>query len=101
MKASGEFAHPSSPHPERCVTEGHSFCDSKAEVVNEASSETGEVEETMEITSSEGVTKTGDVTGAKDFGRRDEAMASDFVVLRYVKMIHACGVLFHNWELLN
>ncbi|KFR13046.1 Ribonucleases P/MRP protein subunit POP1, partial [Opisthocomus hoazin] len=87
MKASGEFAHPSSPHPERCVTEGHSFCDSKAEVVNEASSETGEVEETMEITSSEGVTKTGDVTGAKDFGRRDEAMASDFVVLRSEKLL--------------
>uniref|UniRef100_A0A8C0EZF0 POP1 homolog, ribonuclease P/MRP subunit n=1 Tax=Bubo bubo TaxID=30461 RepID=A0A8C0EZF0_BUBBB len=50
MKASGEFVRQSSPHPECCVTEGHSFCDPKAEVVEEASPETREVEETMEVT---------------------------------------------------
>lgn len=102
MKASGEFVHPSSPHPELCATEGHSFCDSKAEVVKEASPETGEVKETMEIISSEDVLKTEDVIGAQEFGERDETMTtSDFIVLRYVKMIRACEVLFLYWELLN
>lgn len=102
MKASGECGHPSSPHPEHCTTGGHSFCDPKAEVVKEASSETGEVEEPMETTSSEGVLRTGDVTGTQDFGERDETMTrSDFIVLRYVRMIHACEVLLLYWELLN
>lgn len=101
MKASGESVHPSSPHPEQCATEEHSFCDPKAEVVKEASSETGEVEETMEITSSEGVLKTEGVTDTQDFDERDETMTSDFIVLRYVKMIHMCKVLFLHCELLN
>lgn len=102
MKASGESVHPSSPHPEQCATEEHSFCDPKAEVVKEASSETGEVEETMEITSSEGVLKTEGVTDTQDFDERDETMTtSDFIVLRYVKMIHTCKVLFLHCELLN
>lgn len=102
MKASGGFVPSSSPHPEHCATEGHSLCDSKAEVVKEGSSETGEVEETMEITSSEGVPKTEDVTGSQDFGERGETMTrSDFIVLRYVKMINTCEVLFLYWELLN
>ncbi|XP_074997493.1 ribonucleases P/MRP protein subunit POP1 isoform X3 [Calonectris borealis] len=84
VKASGEFVHPSSPHSEHCATEGHSFCDPKAEVVKEASPETDEVEETMEITSSEGVLK----TGTQDFGERDETMAtSDFIVLRSEKLL--------------
>uniref|UniRef100_A0A672TKV2 POP1 homolog, ribonuclease P/MRP subunit n=1 Tax=Strigops habroptila TaxID=2489341 RepID=A0A672TKV2_STRHB len=61
MKASGEFVHPSSPHPEHCATEGHSFCDPEAEVMKEASPETGEVEETVEI-SSEGALKTEDLS---------------------------------------
>lgn len=94
MKASGEFVHPSSPHPECCTTEGHSFCEPKAEVVKEASPDTGEVEETMGITSSESVLKTDDVTGTQDFDERGETMRSDFIVLRYVKIIHACEVLF-------
>lgn len=88
MKASGEFVHPSSPHPEHCATEGHSFCDSKAEVVKEASPETGEVEDTMEITSSEGVLRTEDVTATQDFERDKTTTTNDFIVLRYVKMIH-------------
>ncbi|KAM9278779.1 ribonucleases P/MRP protein subunit POP1 [Cariama cristata] len=87
MKASGEFVRPSSPHPERCATEGHSFCDPKAEVAKEASPETGEVEDTMEITSSEGALKTEDVTGTQDFGDRDETMTSDFIVLRSEKLL--------------
>ncbi|KFV51005.1 Ribonucleases P/MRP protein subunit POP1, partial [Gavia stellata] len=88
MKASGEFVHPSSPHPERCASEGHSFCDPKAEVVKEASPETGEVEETMEITSSEGVLKTDDATGTQDFDERGETMTtSDFIVLRSEKLL--------------
>lgn len=86
MKASGEFT-PSSPHRERCATEGHSFCYPKEEVVKEASPKTGEAEETMEITSSEGALKTEDVTGTQDFGERGETMTTnDFIVLRYVKM---------------
>ncbi|XP_040443152.1 ribonucleases P/MRP protein subunit POP1 isoform X1 [Falco naumanni] len=86
MKASGELLHPSSPHPERCATEGHSFCDPEAEVLKEASPETGEVE-TMEVTSSEGVLKTEDVTGTQNFGERDETMTSDFIVLRSEKLL--------------
>lgn len=101
MKASGEFI-PSSPHRERCATEGHSFCYPKEEVVKEASPKTGEAEETMEITSSEGALKTEDVTDTQDFGERDETMTTnDFIVLRYVKMIYVCEVLFLYWELLN
>ncbi|NWI22539.1 POP1 protein, partial [Sula dactylatra] len=87
MKSSGEFLHPSSPNPERCATEGHSFCDPKAEVIKEASPETGGVKDTMEITSSEGVLKTEDVTGTQDFGERHEIMASDFIVLRSEKLL--------------
>ncbi|KFV90094.1 Ribonucleases P/MRP protein subunit POP1, partial [Eurypyga helias] len=87
MKASGEFAHPSSPHSEHCATQGHSFCDPKAEVVQEASPRPGEVEGTMEI-SSQGVLKTDDVTGAQDVGERDETMTtSGFVVLRSEKLL--------------
>ncbi|PKU43741.1 ribonucleases p mrp protein subunit pop1 [Limosa lapponica baueri] len=88
MKASGESVRPSSLHPEHCATEDHSFCDPKAELVKEASSETGEVEEIMTITSSEGVLKTDAVTGTQDFGERDETMTrSDFVVLRSEKLL--------------
>lgn len=88
MKASGGFLCPSSTRPECCTTEGQTLCDPKAEVVQEASAETGEVEETMEITSSEGALKTEDGTSIQDFGERDETKTSDFIVLRYVKMIH-------------
>ncbi|KAM6412890.1 ribonucleases P/MRP protein subunit POP1 [Pluvialis apricaria] len=88
MKASGESVHPSSPLPEQCATEEHSFCDPKAEVVKEASSETGEVEETMEITSSEDVLKTEDVTGTQDFGEKEKTMTtSGFIVLRSEKLL--------------
>ncbi|KFZ61506.1 Ribonucleases P/MRP protein subunit POP1, partial [Antrostomus carolinensis] len=87
MKASGEFVHPSSPHPECCTTEGHSFCEPKAEVVKEASPETGEVEETMGITSSESVLKTDGVKGTQDFDERGETMTSDFIVLRSEKLL--------------
>lgn len=87
MKASGGFLCPSSPHPDCCTTEGQTLCDPKAEAVVEASPETGEAEETMEITSSEGALKTEAVTGTQDFGERDETKTSDFIVLRYVKMI--------------
>ncbi|KFP45232.1 Ribonucleases P/MRP protein subunit POP1, partial [Chlamydotis macqueenii] len=87
MKASREFVHPSSPHPEHCTTEGHSFSDSKTEVVKEACPETGEVEETMEITSSEGVLKTEDVSGTQDLCERDETMTNDFIVLRNEKLL--------------
>ncbi|KFW94109.1 Ribonucleases P/MRP protein subunit POP1, partial [Phalacrocorax carbo] len=87
MKASGEFVHPSSPHPERCATEGYSFSGPKAEVIKEASPVTGEVEETMEITSCEGVLKAEDVTGTQDFGERHETMTSDFVVVRSEKLL--------------
>lgn len=88
MKASGGFFCPSSPHPECCTAEGQTLCDPKAEVVREASPETGEVEETMEITSSEGALKTEDVTSTQDFGERGETKTRNFIVLRYVKMIH-------------
>ena len=91
----------SSPHPECCVTEGHSFCDPKAEVVEEASAETREVEETMEVTRSEGALKTEDVTGTQDFGEKGETMTSDFIVLRYVKMVHGYEALLLYWVLLN
>ncbi|KAJ7413257.1 hypothetical protein WISP_91770 [Willisornis vidua] len=86
MKASGGFVQPSSPHPECCTIEGHSFCDPKAEVVTEASPETGEVEETMEI-SSEGALKTEDVMSTQVFGERDETKTSDFIVLRSEKLL--------------
>lgn len=88
MKASGGFLCPSSPHPDCCTTEGQNLCDPKAEVVREASPETGEAEEAMEITSSEDALKTEDVTTTQDFGERGETKTSDFIVLRYVKMIH-------------
>lgn len=88
MKASGGFLCPSSPHSDCCTTEGgQTLCDSKAEAVVETSPETGEAEETMEITSSEGALKTEHVTSTQDFGERDETKTSDFIVLRYVKMI--------------
>lgn len=102
MKASGELVYPSSLHPEHCATEGHSFCDAKGEVVQAASPETGEVEETMEITSSEGALKTEDVTDTQDCSERDETLTRDFIVLRYVRKIHTCKVFcFFYWELLN
>ncbi|XP_064499851.1 ribonucleases P/MRP protein subunit POP1-like [Pseudopipra pipra] len=87
MKASGGFVRPSSPHPECCTTEGHNYCDPKAEVVRETSPETGEVEETMEITSSEGALKPEDVTSTHDLGERDETKTSDFIVLRSEKLL--------------
>ncbi|KAJ7397821.1 Ribonucleases P/MRP protein subunit POP1 [Pitangus sulphuratus] len=86
MKASGGFVHPSLSHPECCTTEGHSDCDPKA-VVRETSPETGEVEETMEITSSEGTLKTEDVTSTQDLGVRGETQTSDFIVLRSEKLL--------------
>ncbi|XP_041892005.1 ribonucleases P/MRP protein subunit POP1 [Corvus kubaryi] len=86
MKASGGFFCPSSTHPECCTTEGQTFCDPKAEVVREASPETGEVEETMEITNSEGAPKTEDGTSIQDFGER-ETKTSDFIVLRSEKLL--------------
>lgn len=102
MKASGEFVRPSSSHPEHCAIKGHSFCNPKAEKIKEASPETGEVEGTMEITSSEGALKTEDVTGTQDVSERDGTMArSDFIVLRYVKMMHMCEVVLFYGELLN
>uniref|UniRef100_A0A8C9F1Y4 POP1 homolog, ribonuclease P/MRP subunit n=1 Tax=Pavo cristatus TaxID=9049 RepID=A0A8C9F1Y4_PAVCR len=73
MKASEEFVHPSSPHAEHCATEGHGFCDPKPEVVKEASPETGEVEETMEISSEDAIKTEGD-TGTQDFGERGEKL---------------------------
>lgn len=98
MKASGGFVCPSSLHPERCTTEGHSFCDAEVEMVKAASPETGKVEETMEITSSGGALKTEDVTGTQGFDERDETMTSDFIVLRYVRKVHTWEVLFFYWE---
>ncbi|NXC49557.1 POP1 protein, partial [Penelope pileata] len=86
MKASGEFTHPSSPHAEQCSAEGHGFCDSISEVVKETSLETGEVEDTMEI-SSESAIKTEDDTGTQDFGERGETVRSDFIVLRSEKLL--------------
>lgn len=94
MNDSEEFLCPSSPHSEHCATEGNGFCDPEPEVVKEASSETGEVEETMEITSSEGAIKREDDPGSQNFGEREEAMTRDFVVLRYVKMIQPREVSF-------
>lgn len=87
MKASGGLFCPSSTHPECCTTEGQTSCDPKAEVVREASPETGEVEETMEITNSEGALKTEDGTSIQDFGERDEIKTSDFIVLRSEKLL--------------
>uniref|UniRef100_A0A8B9BBG0 POP1 homolog, ribonuclease P/MRP subunit n=1 Tax=Anser brachyrhynchus TaxID=132585 RepID=A0A8B9BBG0_9AVES len=87
MNDSEEFLCPSSPHSEHCATEGNGFCDPEPEVVKEASSETGEVEETMEITSSEGAIKREDDPGSQNFGERDEAMTRDFVVLRSKKLL--------------
>lgn len=86
MKASEEFVCPSSPHAEHCATEGHGFCDPKAEAEKEASPENGEVEETMEI-SSEGAMKTEGDPGTQDFGERGEPMRSDFIVLRSEKLL--------------
>ncbi|XP_057256509.1 ribonucleases P/MRP protein subunit POP1 isoform X1 [Pezoporus wallicus] len=88
MKASGEFVRPSSSHPEHCEMKGHRFCDPKSEKIKEASPKTGEVEGTMEITSSEGTLKTEDVTGTQDISERNETMArSDFIVLRSEKLL--------------
>lgn len=97
MKASEEFVHRSSPHAEHCATERHGFCDPKPDVVKEASSETGEVEETMEISSEDSIKTEGD-TDTQDFGERGETMRSDFIVLRYVKrykhvMYYLLGVI--------
>lgn len=98
MKASGGFLCPSSPHPDCCTTEEQTLCDPKAEAVREASPENGEAEETMEITSSEGALKTEDLTSTQDFGERDETKTSDFIVLRYDKIIHTfISLLVLNW----
>ncbi|XP_053916055.1 ribonucleases P/MRP protein subunit POP1 [Cuculus canorus] len=88
MIASGEFVHPTSPHPDHCATEGQSSCGPETEVVKESSPETGEVETTMEITSSEDALKTEDATGTQDISERDQTMtASDFIVLRSQKVL--------------
>ncbi|NXF02791.1 POP1 protein, partial [Smithornis capensis] len=87
MNASGGFVRPFCPHPECCTTEAGSSCDPKAEVVREASPETGKVEETMEITSSKGALKTEDVISTQDFGERNETKTSDFIVLRSEKVL--------------
>ncbi|XP_054023380.1 ribonucleases P/MRP protein subunit POP1 [Dryobates pubescens] len=66
---------------------GHSFCEPKAEAIKEASPETGELEEAMEV-SSEGTLKTKDDTGTQDVGDRGETVpASDFIVLRSEKLL--------------
>lgn len=98
MNASEEFICPSPPHAENCATEGNGFCDPEPEVAKEASPETGEVEETMEITSTEGAIKREDDPGSQNFGERDEALTRGFVVLRYVKMIQPHEVPFLSWE---
>ncbi|XP_067146453.1 ribonucleases P/MRP protein subunit POP1 isoform X2 [Apteryx mantelli] len=87
MKASGEFVCPSFLCTESYATEGQSLCDPKPEVVKEASPETGEVEETMEI-SSEGAIMIEDVASTQGFGERDETMTkSIFIVLRSEKLL--------------
>ncbi|KFP32232.1 Ribonucleases P/MRP protein subunit POP1, partial [Colius striatus] len=87
IKASGEFVCPSSSHPECCATVGHRFCDPEAKLIKEASTETGEIEAAMEVTTSEGTLKTEDVRGTQDLGERDNTMTSDFVVLRSERLL--------------
>lgn len=98
MNASEEFICPSPPHAENCATEGNGFCDPEPEVAKEASPETGEVEETMEIPSSEGAVKREGDPGSQNFGEGDETLTRGFVVLRYVKMIQPHKVPFLSWE---
>lgn len=93
MKASGAVVHPSSPHPEH--QERNSFGEPKAEVVKEASSESGELEETMEV-SLEGTLK-----GKDDTGTQDVVPASDFIVLRCVTMAEVCELFSPDMELLR
>uniref|UniRef100_U3J445 POP1 homolog, ribonuclease P/MRP subunit n=1 Tax=Anas platyrhynchos platyrhynchos TaxID=8840 RepID=U3J445_ANAPP len=87
MNASEEFICPSSPDAEHCATEGNGFCDPEPEVVKEASPETGEVEETMEIPSSEGAVKREGDPGSQNFGEGDETLTRGFVVLRSKKLL--------------
>ncbi|XP_064010107.1 ribonucleases P/MRP protein subunit POP1 isoform X1 [Pogoniulus pusillus] len=79
MKASGEVVHPSSLHAEH--QERHSFGEPKAEVVTEAPSESGELEETMEVSLED------TLKGKDDTGTQDVVPASDFIVLRSEKLL--------------